>query len=129
MNKELIELQRGSKATCVVIKEEMYKDLGQGLVMDSKIMDEYLFSGKIGDPVFKEQLESVCSNNNLTYFVIKGIDEISADIQNRFIGLVKDREFNGYNLPDNVIIVFTVKDKEGLKKISKDLYHFCVVAF
>ena len=67
--------------------------------------------------------------NKLCYFVIKGIDEISTEQQNRYVGLVKDRELNGYYLPKNCIIVFTVKDRSTLKNISQDLYHFAVVAF
>lgn len=128
MNKELIELQRGSKATCVVILEEHCKELGQSLVMDAKINDGHLFA-PLGNPIFKEKLDTLSSNGNLTYFVIRGISEINEDMQNRYVGLVKDREFNGYNLPNNVILVFTVKTIEELQKISKELYHFCVVAF
>lgn len=129
MNKELIELQRGSSATCVVIPEVNYRELGQALIMDAQIGDEYLFASPRDNPIFKEKLDNISSNGNLTYFVIRGIDELAWDMQNRYIGLVKDREFNGYNLPDNVIIVFTIKDRDGLKRISKELYHFCVVAF
>lgn len=129
MNKELIELQRGCSATCVIIPETNYKELGQALLMDASIKDEYLFASSLGNPIFREKLDNISSNGNLTYFIIRGIDEITEDIQDRYIGLVKDREFNGYNLPNNVIIVFTVKNREGLKKISKELYHFCVVAF
>lgn len=129
MNKELIELQRGCNATCVVILDVNYRELGQTLFMDAKIEDEKLFASPIGNPIFKEKLDRIASNGNLTYFIIRGIDELTEDMQNRYIGLVKDREFNGYNLPHNVIIVFTVKTREGLQKISKELYRFCVVAF
>ena len=41
--------------------------------------------------------------------------------------MVKDREFMGYNLPDNVIIVFTVETESDIKKVSKELYYFCEV--
>lgn len=129
MNKELIELQRGCKATCVVIPDAYYKYLGQTLSIDASIDDEFLFARPIGNPAFKEGLDIISNNKDLTYFVIRGIDKLTTDMQNRYIGLVKDREFEEYNLPDNVIIVFTVNDKEGLQKISKQLYHFCVVAF
>lgn len=129
MNKELIELQRGISATCVVILENNYQELGQILVMNADINDGYLFSGSLGNPIFKDKLDNISNNQELTYFVIKGIDDLEETKQNRYIGLVKDREFNNYKLPDNVIIVFTVKNKEGLRKISKELYHFCVVAF
>jgi hypothetical protein len=129
MNKELIELQRGCSATCVVILEDHYKELGQVFVMDANISDENLFAKPLGNPIFKEKLDSISSNNNLMYFVIRGISEIKEELQNRYVGLVKDREFGGYSLPDNVILVFTVKTREELQKISKELYHFCVIAF
>lgn len=129
MNKELMELQRGCSATCVVILEDHYKELGQTLVMDANIGNEHLFARPLGNPIFKEKLDTISSNNNLTYFVIRGISEINEESQNRYVGLVKDREFGGYNLPNNVILVFTVKTREELQKISKELYHFCVVAF
>ena len=73
--------------------------------------------------------EKISQNDEFAYFIIKGIDTLNIDLQNRYLGLVKDREFMGYNLPENVIITFSVDNKEGLKKISSELYHFCVVAF
>ena len=129
MIKELIELQRGSKATCVVIEDSEFKNVGQTLYMDAFIEDKYLYAGDIGNPIFKEKLDAIASNGELTYFMIRKIDDVDFASQERYLGLVKDREFEGYTLPDNVIIIFTVKDREGLKKISKELYKFCVVAF
>ncbi|MBO5138228.1 MAG: hypothetical protein J6B89_01140 [Bacilli bacterium] len=128
MNKELIELQRGCNAVCVVILEDQIKELKNALIMDAKITDEYLFARPTGNPIFKEKLEKMSKNNNLSYFVINQITEISEELQNRYIGLIKDREFIGYNIPNNIILVLTVKTNKDLKKISKDLYHFCVVA-
>ena len=129
INKDLIDLQRGCNATCVVIPEQNYVELGQGVIMEANISNQYLLASSLGNPIFKEKLDEISQNNKIAYFVIRGIDEVTTDIQNRYISLVKDREFNGYNLPNNVILVFTVKDRECLKKISKELYHFCVVAF
>lgn len=129
MNKELIELQRGCSATCVVILENDYKKLGKGLIMEASIPDEYLCATPLGNPLFKENIDELSKCSELAYFVIRGISELNEEMQNRYVGLVKDRDFGGYNLPDNVILVFTVKTKEELRKISKELYHFCVVAF
>lgn len=129
MNKELIEIQRSCTSTAVVILEDYYKNLGRVLSMDANISDEYLFASPYGNPIFKNQLDNLSKNGELTYFVIKGISEIDEEFQNRYIGLVKDREFLGYNLPSNVIIVFTINKEEDLQKISKELYHFCTVAF
>lgn len=127
MNKVLIEMQRGCKATCVVILENDINKLGPGFIMDAKIDNNYLYKRPLGNPIFKEKIDTI-EDNNLIYFVIRGIVELDNESQNRYIGLVKDRGFGGYNLPDNVIIVFTVKEKEELEKISNELYHFCVVA-
>ena len=129
MNKELIELQKGVSASCVVILDEDYDKLGQTVFMNAKMSDANLYGSPLGDPLFKEQIEKVASNGKTTYFVIRGIDTIPFEMQDRYISLVKNREFHGYSLPSNVIIVFIVHTKEGLKNISAYLYHFCVVAF
>ena len=129
MNKELIELQKGCCATCVVVPENQYRELGQMIIMEAGISDEYLFAQPTGYPIFKEKLDNLSNNGHLTYFVIKGIAELSEEMQNRYISLIKDREFCGYKLPSNVIVTFTVKNRDNLKNISKELSHFCVVAF
>lgn len=126
MNKELIELQRGIKSVCVIVPDSEYDKLGQTLYMDASMNDAYLF-GK--EPIFKEKMNTLADTKNTAYFVIRNIDSLNEEEQNKYVGLVKDREMSGYNIPDNIIIVFTVKDREGLKKISKELYHFSVVAF
>ncbi len=126
MNLDLIELQRNSKATCVVVENENCKKLKNAISMKADVSDKFLFGGK--EPPFKAKLETTSKKGKIAYFVITNIDEVSLDVQNRFAPLVKDREFEGYNLPDNVIIVFTVKGKETLKNISPQLWNFCVVA-
>ncbi len=129
MNKELIELQLGVRATCVVILDGDYDKLGQTVFMPANMSDANLYGSPLENPLFKEQIEKVSHNGKIIYFVIRGMDAIPIDMQNRYIELIKNREFHGYVLPSNVIIVLTVHKKEDLKKISKDLYHFCVVAF
>ena len=86
-----------------------------------------MFGVSLGHPIFKEKLEKVSKENEISYLIISNIDKVNEDKQNRFIGLVKDREFMGYNLPDNVIIVFTVETESDIKKVSKELYYFCEV--
>lgn len=128
MNKELIELQRGAGATCVVILDEFYKDLGQTIFMDANMKDVYLYGKPLGNPLFKEQIEKIAKNGQTTSFVIRKIDQITKEEQERYIDLVKNREFHGYKIPDNVIVVFTIENSQNTKKISENLYHFCVVA-
>lgn len=129
MNKELIEIQRGCTSTAVIILDKYIKTLGYALTMDANINDEYLFARSYGNPIFKEQLDNLSKKADIVYFVIREISKIEEKLQNRYVGLVKDREFGGYTLPNNVIIVFTINQKDELKKISKELYHFCVVSF
>ena len=127
MIKELIDLQRNSKATCAIIKTDEYNNLSPSISMKANVSDKFLLSSKL--PPFAEKLDEKCGKNKICYFIITEIDKISIEQQDRFVGLVKDREFNGYNLPDNCTIVFTVKDKNSLKNISPKIYHFAVVAF
>lgn len=127
MIKELIDLQRNSKATCVIIKTDEYNNLSPVISMKANVSDKFLLSSKL--PPFADKVDAKSKSSEICYFVITGIEEISIEQQNRYVGLVKDREMNGYYLPDNCIIVFTVKDRAGLKKVSQELYHFAVVAF
>ena len=127
MIKELVDLQRNSKATCVFIKTDDIKELSPTLTMKANVSDKFLFAGN--RPPFADKIDAKSKISKILYFVITGIDELTIKEQNRYVGLVKDREINGYKLPDNCIIVFTVKDKESLTKVSQTLYHFAVVAF
>ena len=127
MIKELIDLQRNSKATCVIIKTEDIQELSSSLTMKANVSDKFLLTGD--KPPFADKIEIKSNLSEICYFVITGIDELSIEDQNRYVGLVKDRELNGYYLPDNCIVVFTVKDRQSLKNVSPELYHFAVVAF
>ena len=117
INKELIELQKGCKATCVVIQNKDCEQLASKVIVNSEINDTQLLT------TIKEQVF------NVEYLIIDKIDDLNADEQNKYYQIIKDREFNGYKLPKDIIIVLTVNDRESLKNISDELYHFCVVAF
>ena len=127
MIKELIDLERNSKATCVIIKTEEVQELTHAITMKANVSDKFLLASD--KPPFADKIDNKSKLSEICYFVIIDIDEISISEQNRYVGLVKDREMNGYYLPDNVIVIFTVKNRAGLKKVSEDLYRFAVVAF
>lgn len=127
MNKILVDLQRNSKATCVIVQTCDQKELKPAVVMKANVSDKFLFLGEL--PPFADKIDQMSQKSNVCYLVITGIDEVSIEKQNRFVGLVKDREFDGYTLPNNCIIVFTAKDLSTLKNISPQLNHFSVVAF
>ena len=119
INKELIELQKGNIATCAVILNEDLKELDSKLAINSSFNDNELLT------TFKD----ISNKEDLNYFVINDIDKLDENSQNKYYQIVKDREFYGHRLPKDMIIVLTVNDREGLKNISQELYHFCVVAF
>lgn len=121
INKELIELQKGCKATCVVIQNEDMQKLDSKVLISSNCEDNELLK------IFKEKISK--TDERFEFLVIEKIDEIELDKQDRFYQIVKDREFNGILLPEDVVIVLTVENKDKLKNISSDLYHLCVVAF
>ena len=121
MNKELIELQKGCKATCVVIQNEDIQKLDSKVLISSNCEDNELLK------IFKEKISK--TDERFEFLVIEKIDKIELDKQDRFYQIVKDREFNGILLPEDVVIVLTVENKDKLKNISSDLYNLCVVAF
>ena len=120
INEELIELQKGCKATCVVVLNEDTNELDKKIIIDSNSSDSELLA------ILKD---NISKQEELDYFVITEIDKLDANIQNKYYQIVKDREFFGIQLPKNMVIVLTVKEKEGLKNISRELYNLCVVAF
>ena len=120
INKELIELQKGCTATCVVIQNEDCKELDSKIIVNADSNDSELYA------TFKEKISN---KEELDYFIISEIDKLNESTQNKYYQIVKDREFYRYKLPKDMIVVLTVKDREGLKNISKELYNFCVIAF
>ncbi len=119
INKELVELQKGCNSTGVIIQNEDIRELKSKILIVSNCNIDKLLK------IFKENI----SSKKYDYFVIEEIDKINIDEQDKYYQIVKDREFCGYRLPEDIIIVFTVKNKETLKNISQKLYNLCVVAF
>lgn len=128
MNKMLISLQKNNVATGVVILNKDYKNLPNVVTMKATISNSMLFSGKPNEPIFKTKVETMSKGSKQSFLLIYGIDELPQEEQRKYISLVKDRYFNGYTLPQNCTVVFTVKNEQALTKILPELYHFLVVA-
>ena len=120
INKELIEVQKGCGATCVVIQNEDCRELDSKIIVNADSNDSELFT------TFKE---NISNKDVFNYFFFCEFYFLIDNLKDKYYHFVKDRDFSGYKLAQNMIIVLTVKDREGLKKISQELYHFCVVAF
>lgn len=85
MDKLLIDLQRNCKATCVLLKRRNINTFSHSF-RKADVSDSFLFSSK---PSFAEKINSKCEANDICYFLIKGIEEISVKKQERFLSLVK----------------------------------------
>ena len=121
MNIDLIELQKGCKATCAVIQNEDIEKLNSKILINSNCKDNELLK------IFKEKISK--ADEKFEFLVIEEIDKLELDKQDKFYQIVKDREFNGILLPEDVVIVLTVENKDRLKNISSELHNLCVVAF
>ena len=127
MNQILINLQKNCNNAVIILNSD-YENLHKRVSFNANMTDSKLNLSDYGNPVFKAKLEQIASTSESCYLVIKNIDQISADLQLRFLGLIKDREICGYTLPRNVIIVLTISNKQNLKNIDSTIYHLCVNA-
>ena len=121
IKKELIELQKGCKATCVIVP-----------TAQEELVAQVTISADASDSELCEAIKKCRANSfedNTQYFEIKGIDEVEKDMQEKYSGFIKDRTFLTYELPHNTVIILTVESKQTLKKIIPELYRFCVIAF
>lgn len=121
INKELIELQKGCEATCVIILNEDIEKLESKILINSNYGDNEVLK------IFKEKVAK--KDEKFEYLVIEDIDKIEKEKQDKFYQIVKDREYLGVILPKDVIVILTVNNEDGLKNISNELYHLSVVAF
>ena len=120
MNKILIEMQRGLKATAVIIEDKNRSELDNALILDAK---------KINIDTDKEtalKIEVKSKLSSISYLIIRGIDCVSEERQLNWLSLVKDRMICNHYLPENTIIVFTIAKEKNLIKISNELYRFCM---
>ncbi len=128
MYKYLIDSKLGDKYVGLIVPSSEYRELDCILEMRAGIKNSALYD-VFNRPVFGTKLNEIASENKIVYFVISDIDKASDEDQRRFIPLVKDRTFGGYNLPDNVILIFTVENKETINNIVPELYWQLVLAF
>ena len=129
IDQELIDEQKGCRSICAIILQEDVKVLENSYNVKVDESDSNILLGELNKSNLENNLDKLAKENDIIYFVIEEIDKIDFNKQKKYINLIKNREFRGYKIPDNVIIVITIENKESLKKISPELYHFCIVAF
>ena len=121
MDKFIVSSAKSHAYLGIVLLNSEYRELDCILEMKADIKTESILRGNYGETIFSEKLNELSSQNDVVYFVISNIDKVSDEIQRRFVGLVKDRSYRGYHLPENVVVVFTVEDKNDLSNIVYDL--------
>ncbi len=126
MDKDLIELQLGCHHSCVIIKTSDATKLTHALAINAGVSNSFLYLPDV--PPFAAKIDEKSKKGEICYLIIADIDKLNVKDQNRYLHMVKDRNFGKYVLPENCIIVFTVKDEKTIKKISPELYHLAVVA-
>lgn len=129
LDQELIQGELGCNSTCVVILQEDVKLLKNVYNVKADNSNSNMILGELNKENLKNNLDKLTEENNIAYLIIEEIDKLDSKQQEKYINIIKNREFRGYYLPKNVIIALTIKRKENLSKISSELYHFCVVAF
>ena len=125
MNKDIILLQFGTKSA-VVVNDAEYRQLRNIVSMKADVTSQFLLKNDI--PPFAEKLDNASKKSNICYFVIRNVDQVDFEMQSIYLGLIKDRILNSYEMPKNAVVVLTVTNKQRLKNLSKELQKFCIVA-
>ncbi|MGN1222730.1 MAG: hypothetical protein ACI4T1_01190 [Christensenellales bacterium] len=115
----LFILKHCSKGQCVVVKEDNFKNLKKLVSIQANISNEFLFNN--GTLIFEEKINNLSERVEIGYLVINNMDKADFDMQDRFVGLIKDREFNGYKLPENIIIALTIENEDNFNKLSDEI--------
>lgn len=115
----LFILKHCAKGQCVVVKEDNFKSLKKLVSIQANISNEFLFNN--GTLIFEEKINNLSERVEIGYLVINNMDKADFDMQDRFVGLIKDREFNGYKLPENIIIALTIENEDNINKLSEEI--------
>lgn len=118
---ERIEIYEGVFATGILASNKNAETLKNCCVIKAEAKDDFLC--KEGKVVFAEALNKQ-SQKGVCYLVVLNIDYASKEEQQKFVELVKDRIFFGFEIPDNCIVVFTCDKKQNYKNIDRQLYKF-----
>lgn len=127
-NKNLVEIQKGCKSTCVIVLQEDINKLENSYRVEVDTSESNMLVGDFNRKNLEENLEKIAKNSEIAYLIVEGVDKINGKKQEKYVDVIKDREFRGYKLPDNVIICFTLTDKNNLKTISPEIMKFSKIA-
>ena len=127
MNRDIIELQKGVKATAVLIEDNDLLQINNSIVLTPTSTDLKLFQSKTIKNMIENKL-ILKSKEDICYLAIRNISSLSSALQGEIEGLIKDRVLSGIELPSNCVIILTIKDKSEINGISQGLYRFLVEA-
>lgn len=84
---------------------------------------ELCITPDLGGLVYPEWINLIINKSKSSekiILLIKGLDEVNSEEQEKFYGMIKYKSINGFKFPQNLQIVMMVKDaKKVSQKISK----------
>lgn len=122
MIKDLIDLELGNPIA-VLIEDNQLEKLNIDKLVVNVSSDQLFDSTSARDFVFHKLSQS---KGDINYLIFKGIDKLSSLSQIDLIGLIKDRKFEGKDLPKNVIIITTIRHLKSVQSLNKELIKFLV---
>lgn len=98
------------------------KDIPNSVIIpascDYITLNGYYKNEEFVSPLWYQQ---IVNNVRMNVLVIDKIDSISKEEQIKFIELLKYKKISSFKLPDNIVIILTMKNK-SIKNINKDIY-------
>ncbi len=126
MDKSLLECVKNMRSACAIIKTSDATKLNHALAINANVSDNFLYAQT--PPPFAAKIDEKSKKSETCYLIVADIDKLSLDDQNRYAHLVKSRKIFGYTLPQNCVIIFTVKNKDSVNKLSPDILQLSIVS-
>ena len=128
LNKNIVEIQKGCKSTCVIILQEDVNKFENSYRVVVDTSESNMLVGDFNRKNLEENLEKIAKDGEIAYLIVEEIDKVDTKKQEKYVDVIKDREFRGYRLPDNVIICLSLTDRNNLEKISPEIMKFSKIA-
>lgn len=113
----IVDLQKGNTTSAIITSNDYIKKIDNKNII-------YLNNNENE----KEKINELSKSEELSYLVIKNINQYNTETQHSFASMIKDRTFMNYKIKNNTVIIFTIENKEDLKNISDELFHLCINA-
>lgn len=119
---EVLSVYIKSNVAPILVDFISSKDIPNSVIIpancDYTTLNGYYKNEEFVSPLWYQQ---IVNNVRMNVLVIDKIDSITKEEQIKFIELLKYKKISSFKLPDNIVIILTMKDK-SIKNINKDIY-------